>query len=208
MSTAREQMLDRIRGALGPAPAAPAPPRDYRQTGAAPGTPGLVELFCERVADYRANVVKVSREREIKEAIAAACEARGSSRVMRAPGASWVTDFPADSPDTSAAELDRVDAALTGCALGIAETGTIVLDGSPLCGRRALTLVPDHHICVVRADQVVAGVPDAIEALADAAREGRPLTFVSGPSATSDIELERVEGVHGPRNLDVIAVLP
>ena len=208
MSTAREQMLDRIRGALGAAPVAPAPPRSYRQAGTAAGTLELVELFCERVADYKANVVKGSREKDIRKAIAAACEARGSARVVRAPGASWVTDFPADTPDTAAAELDSVDAALTGCALCIAETGTIVLDGSPLSGRRALTLVPDHHICVVGADQVVAGVPDAIEALAGAAREGRPITFVSGPSATSDIELERVEGVHGPRNLDVIAVLP
>jgi L-lactate dehydrogenase complex protein LldG len=200
-------MLDRIRTALGPAQIAPDVPRSYRQAGAG-ATPDLVGLFCERVADYKANVVKVSGDAEIQDAIAAALEARGSRRVVRAPGASWATEFPADSPDTPAAELDSVDATLTGCALGIAETGTIVLDGSPPCGRRALTLVPDHHICVVRADQVVAGVPDAIEALAGAAREGRPLTFVSGPSATSDIELQRVEGVHGPRNLDVIVFLP
>jgi L-lactate dehydrogenase complex protein LldG len=205
VSAAREQMLGRIRAALGPAPAAPVPPRAYRQAGAAAGS---VELFCQRVADYKANVFRVTGEAEIEQAIATACEQRGSRRVVRAPGAPWAADFPADSPDTPPAELDSVDAALTGCALGIAETGTIVLDGSPLCGRRALTLVPDHHICVVRADQVVAGVPDAIEALADAAQGGRPLTFVSGPSATSDIELQRVEGVHGPRKLDVIAVLP
>ena len=208
VSTAREQMLERIRGALGSESVAPAPARGYRQAGAGAGAPELVELFCERVADYKAKVVRVSGDAEAEQAIAAACEARGSRRVLRAPGAPWAAELPADSPDTPPAELDGVDAALTGCALGIAETGTIVLDGSPLCGRRALTLVPDHHICVVRADQVVAGVPDAIQALADAAREGRPLTFVSGPSATSDIELQRVEGVHGPRKLDVIAVLP
>jgi L-lactate dehydrogenase complex protein LldG len=95
---------------------------------------------------------------------------------------------------------------LTGCALAVAETGTIVLDGSPLPGGRALTLVPDHHLCVVEAGQVVAGVPDAITALAPAARAGAPLTLVSGPLATSDIELERVEGVHGPRVLDVVIV--
>jgi L-lactate dehydrogenase complex protein LldG len=204
VNAAREQMLDRIRAALGPARAAPPPARTYRQATAR--TAELVGLFCERVADYRANVVRVHEEAEIENAIAAACEARGSRRVLRAAGASWAADFPADSAEMPPAELDSVDAALTGCALGIAETGTIVLDGGAASGRRALTLVPDHHICVVRAEQVVAGVPEAIEALADAAREGRPLTFVSGPSATSDIELERVEGVHGPRKLDLIVV--
>jgi L-lactate dehydrogenase complex protein LldG len=207
VNTAREQMLDRIRGALGPAPVGPPPPRTYRQATAAAPTAELVELFCKRVADYRANVIPASGAAEIEKAIAAACQARGSKRVVRAAGAAWGAELPADSPDTPPAELDAVDAALTGCALGIAETGTIVLDGGAVCGRRALTLVPDHHICVVRADQVVAGVPDAIQALAGAAREGRPLTFVSGPSATSDIELQRVEGVHGPRKLDVIVAL-
>jgi L-lactate dehydrogenase complex protein LldG len=95
---------------------------------------------------------------------------------------------------------------LTGCALAIADTGTIVLDGGDRSGRRALSLVPDYHVCLVEADRIHASVPDAIAALAPAAAEGRPLTFVSGPSATSDIELERVEGVHGPRTL-VILVL-
>ncbi len=106
----------------------------------------------------------------------------------------------------TARELDGADAALTGCALAIAETGTIVLDGSAACGRRALTLVPDHHVCVVRAEQIVADVPDAIAALRRRSAERRPITLVSGPSATSDIELERVEGVHGPRRLDVVVV--
>ena len=111
-----------------------------------------------------------------------------------------------DGPHIPPADLEEFDAALTGCALAIAETGTIVLDGGPASGRRALTLVPDHHLCVVRADQIVATVPQAIVALEKAAGEGRPITFVSGPSATSDIELERVEGVHGPRKLDVFVV--
>jgi L-lactate dehydrogenase complex protein LldG len=212
LNAAREQMLDRIRDALGHAPVVPDPTRAYRQAGggAQAGSAELVDLFCERVADYRASVVRVSTEAEIEQAILAACDERGTRRVVRSPGERWSPadlELIDDSADVAPADLDGVDAALTGCALGIAETGTIVLDGSPACGRRALTLVPDHHICVVRAGQVVAGVPDAIRALAGAARDGRPLTFVSGPSATSDIELERVEGVHGPRNLDVIVVL-
>jgi hypothetical protein len=102
------------------------------------------------------------------------------------------------------AELDTLDAVLTGSALAIADTGTIVLDSGAESGRRALTLVPDHHVCVVRAETIVPSVPDAVAALAPAAREGRPITLVSGPSATSDIELERVEGVRGPRRLHVV----
>jgi L-lactate dehydrogenase complex protein LldG len=107
--------------------------------------------------------------------------------------------------ELSAAELDQLDGALTGCATAIAQTGTIVLDGHGVCGRRALTLVPDHHVCVVTEDQVVGLVPGAITRLRPAVAEHRrPLTFISGPSATSDIELTRVEGVHGPRNLLVL----
>src|SRR5215212_10889133 len=111
-----------------------------------------------------------------------------------------------DDPPLPVAELDRLDAVLTGCALGIAETGTIALDGGAASGRRALTLVPDVHLCVVEAEQVVAAVPDAVARLAEAAAAGRPVTLVSGPSATSDIELDRVEGVHGPRTLEVFVV--
>lgn len=108
--------------------------------------------------------------------------------------------------DLSAAELDAFDGVITGAAVAIAETGTIVLDGSPGQGRRAITLVPDYHLCIVRADQVVEIVPQAVAHLAS--RAGRPLTWISGPSATSDIELERVEGVHGPRTLEVILAGP
>jgi L-lactate dehydrogenase complex protein LldG len=206
MTGAREEVLGRIGRALGAEPPSPpAVPRDYRQAGeVAPS----VELFCERVADYLATVTAVARA-DLEQALADACVARGSQRVIAAPGVSWwITgvELTHDSPELHPAELDSFDAALTGCAVGIAETGSIVLDGGPLSGRRALTLVPDHHLCVVRADQIVASVPDAVAELAAAAREGRPVTFVSGPSATSDIELERVEGVHGPRKLDVLVV--
>ena len=111
-------------------------------------------------------------------------------------------------PDAGLAphELDALDGALTGCALAIAETGTIVLDAGAAQGRRALTLVPDYHLCVVAEDAVVDLVPEAVERLQPAVEEGRPLTLVSGPSATSDIELNRVEGVHGPRTLHVVIV--
>jgi L-lactate dehydrogenase complex protein LldG len=204
-------MLERIAAALGPEPAEPSVPRGYRGAGAAgaAGSAAVVDIFCERVADYRATVVRVAGDAELEAALAAACEERGSERLVAAPGVSWRVpgaQLVEDGPHIPPADLDGFDAALTGCALCVAETGSIVLDGGAECGRRALTLVPDHHLCVVRADQVVAGVPDAVAALEGAAREGRPVTFVSGPSATSDIELERVEGVHGPRRLDVFVV--
>ncbi len=112
-----------------------------------------------------------------------------------------------DNPPLSNEQLDGSDGVLTGCALGIAQTGTIVLDGGPTQGRRALTLLPDYHLCVIDAEQVVDLVPEAIARLSDAVKQQRrPLTFISGPSATSDIELNRVEGVHGPRILDVLVV--
>jgi L-lactate dehydrogenase complex protein LldG len=207
--SAREELLATVRTALGPAPAVPEVPRAYRRADpAARGTAATVERFCERVAEYRATVALAPAD-GVGAAVAEACAARGTRRLAAPPGTAWGVpgvEVVLDDPPLPVAELDAIDGALTGCALGIAETGTIVLDGAGPSGRRALTLVPDHHVCVVRADQVVAGVPDAIAALAPGAAEGRPITFVSGPSATSDIELERVEGVHGPRRLDVIVV--
>ena len=141
--------------------------------------------------------------------MAAACAEQGAERLAVPPGVPQRIaglELLLDHPPISARGLDEVDGVLTGCALAIAETGTVVLDGGEESGRRALTLVPDFHVCLVAAARIHASVPDAIAALAPAAAEGRPLTFVSGPSATSDIELERVEGVHGPRTL-VILVL-
>jgi L-lactate dehydrogenase complex protein LldG len=204
VSAARDEILQRVRRALGPSPEVPEVPRAYRRAGVRGAE--VVDLFCERVADYRATI---HRARDVAPAVRAACDAHGASRLACAPGAAFDVDgieLVPDDPPLPVRELDALDGVLTGCALAIAETGTIVLDGAPASGRRALTLVPDLHVCVVRADQVVADVPGAIAALAPAARAGRPITFISGPSATSDIELQRVEGVHGPRKLDVVVV--
>jgi L-lactate dehydrogenase complex protein LldG len=206
--TGRDAVLSRIRAALGPGVVAPEVPRAYRVAGAsAPaGDPALVALFCERAAEYRATVRRVDSA-QLGDAIAGACREYGARRLAvppgfphRPPGLELVVDDPPISPQG----LDRLDGVLTGCALAIAETGTVVLDGGAESGRRALTLVPDLHVCVLDAARIHASVPDAIAALAPAAREGRPLTLVSGPSATSDIELERVEGVHGPRELVIL----
>ena len=204
MDAARAEVLRRVRDALGPAPSVPEVERRYRGAGQSEEA-AVVERFCERVADYRATVHRVA-EADLPAALAARCAALGARRVVVAPGALWPidgVDLRADDPPLGARDLDALDGVLSGCALAIAETGTIVLDGGPASGRRALTLVPDLHLCVVFERQVVAGVPDAIAALAEASAEGRPITFVSGPSATSDIELNRVEGVHGPRTLEV-----
>jgi L-lactate dehydrogenase complex protein LldG len=168
----------------------------------------VVDRFCARVEEYRATVRRVSAD-GLAAATAAACRSRGVARLaVPAGGPAEIegVEIVVDDPPLTAAELDAVDGVLTGCALAIAETGTIVLDGGPRSGRRAITLVPDYHLCIVEADAIVAGVPDAVAALTEAAEAGRPITLVSGPSATSDIELDRVEGVHGPRTLDVLVV--
>jgi len=195
VTSAREEILGRVRSALADVPAVPtvAVPRRTPE----PGT-DVVTLFCERVADYRAEVERCSSA-DLPARVQAAV---AGERVVVPPG------LGLDVPDSvvdgglSAAELDALDAVVTRARVAIAETGTIVLDHGPGQGRRAISLVPDHHVCVVEAAQVVADVPDAV-ALLDAAR---PLTWISGPSATSDIELDRVEGVHGPRRLHVIVV--
>ena len=208
MSAAREAILERIRTALGPGVAAPEVPRHYRGPRVDDSS---VDRFCERVAEYRASVTRIGAD-ELRETIARLCRERGARRIAVPggwdpnPEALEGVELVVDDPPLSPQALDQLDGVLTGCALAIAETGTIVLDGGERSGRRALTLVPDWHICIVEASSVVAGLPDAVGALAPAAAEGRPITLVSGPSATSDIELDRVEGVHGPRTLDVVVV--
>lgn len=201
--SSRDLILARIRRALAGVPDVEIT-RGYRGPSR---TPGEIRLFEERVRDYRA-VVHLVDEAGVAERVALSLAGRGARRVVVPAGfpAPWLAaadaEAVADDPPLSAADLDAVDGVLTTCAVAIAETGTIVLDAGPGQGRRALTLVPDHHLCVVRAAQVVAGVPDAVARLAPA----RPLTWISGPSATSDIELNRVEGVHGPRTLEVLIV--
>jgi L-lactate dehydrogenase complex protein LldG len=206
--TAREEILSRIDSALGAGVAVPDVPRDYNLAGSGPpaGDADVVARFCERAAEYRATVRRVDAG-AVDDAIADACREHGAKRLaVPAAGRRHVAgvELVVDDPPISPRGLDRVDGVVTGCALAIAETGTIVLDGGAESGRRAITLVPDLHICVVDSRRIHASVPDAIAELAPAAAEGRPLTFVSGPSATSDIELERVEGVHGPRELVIL----
>jgi L-lactate dehydrogenase complex protein LldG len=205
MSAAREEVLARIRSALGAGVSAPEIPRAYRGPRV---EEDIVDRFRERVAEYRATVSRVPAA-ELADTVGRLCRERGARRIAVPPGGPDViagVEVVVDDPPLSPQALDRLDGVLTGCALAIADTGTIVLDGGERSGRRALTLVPDWHVCVVEAGAVVAGVPDAVATLAEAAREGRPITLVSGPSATSDIELDRVEGVHGPRTLDVLVL--
>jgi L-lactate dehydrogenase complex protein LldG len=169
-------------------------PRDY----AAAPVEDLLSMFVERVEDYRATVVRCMTS-ELDSEIAAALDGAGAIVPGDLP---WSVPGAIVDSGQRAAELDRIDAVVTAAAVAIALTGTVVLDHGPGQGRRALSLVPDHHVCVVRHDQVVAGVPEAVARLDPM----RPQTWISGPSATSDIELNRVEGVHGPRRLHVILV--
>ena len=204
-ASARDVVLRRIRAALGDGPPTVEIPRDYER--ALPPTTDILELFVERVSDYRATVHRTTA-RELPDAIAAVLAARAASRVAIPPGlpADWLgasrAEWVQDDPPLAYRDLDQLDGVITGCAVAIAETGTIVLDAGSGQGRRALSLLPDLHVCVVTAAQVVGTVPEALERLDPT----RPQTWISGPSATSDIELQRVEGVHGPRTLDVILV--
>jgi L-lactate dehydrogenase complex protein LldG len=181
-------------------------PRGYRTRGEL-DSPLLLELLAERLRDYGCTARRTAPG-EVMTAVGEALGRRGARRIVVPPGLD-LTSLPAGTEivaddGLSPAALDAVDGVITGAAVAIAETGTIVLDGSPDQGRRALSLVPDYHLCIVRAEQVVALVPEAMARLTP----GRPLTWISGPSATSDIELDRVQGVHGPRTLEVILVGP
>ncbi|WP_037571234.1 LutC/YkgG family protein [Phaeacidiphilus oryzae] len=215
--SSREQVLARIRTALADVPreseAAPDPaavPRGYRTTHTGEDPAAIRELLAENLADYRAIVHRVGDESEVAGAVGRLLAERGSKTVAVPDGlpADWLaevaagTERLAEGPELTARRLDSVDSVVTGCAVAIAETGTIVLDAAEGQGRRRLTLVPDHHICVIRPGQIVASVPQALPRL----DPRRPQTWISGPSATSDIELDRVEGVHGPRTLEVVLI--
>ena len=214
MSTARKEILARIAAANGAA-APPAEvdaayaalPRGYRRAHHDPARTDIVALFAERAADYRAIVERVAPA-DLGGAVARVLADVSRFVVPAGLPAAWLAELPSDAaqrivrdePVLSARELDKISGVVTGCAAAIAETGTIIVDHGAGQGRRALTLVPDFHLVVVLADQVAADIAGALARLDPA----RPHTFISGPSATSDIELIRVEGVHGPRNLHIL----
>ena len=212
---ARDAILARVRTALRDVPADETPqdvpvPRDYLPAHTPDDPAGMACLLAENLADYRARVHR-GEPNQLADTIARLLAAHGT-RTLAVPTdlpESWLAALPADiqvipdHPQLTASDLDTVDSVITGCALAIAETGTVILDAGPAQGRRILTLIPDHHVAVVHAPaQIVASLPQALPRL----HPTRPQTWISGPSATSDIELNRVEGVHGPRRLDVIIV--
>ena len=204
---AREEILDRIRTALGEDRAAvPETARDYRTTDERSDAE-LLDVLTDRLEDYKATVVRCAPP-DVAAAVAgalhAALGAHAPADVVVAPGlpADWRPEGSVQDDGRPAVALADYAATVTGVSVAIAETGTLVLDGSSLCGRRALSLLPDCLVCIVEAGQVVGGVPEGLARLEKTA----PLTMISGPSATSDIELQRVEGVHGPRTLLVVLV--
>ncbi|HEY7356830.1 MAG TPA: LUD domain-containing protein [Ktedonobacterales bacterium] len=208
MSEAKETILARIRQATAQASATETAGQRAYHAASGETRAAIIDAFAERVLEYRAALTRVA-EKQLAASLAAACAERGVKRLVApadVPDA-WLpvgVEVVRDQPPLSYADLDASDGALTGCRLAIAQTGTIVLDGGARQGRRALSLVPDLHFCIVEEAQVVGLVPEAIAGLAG--NPTQPITFISGPSATSDIELNRVEGVHGPRTLHVFVV--
>ncbi|MFA1543726.1 LutC/YkgG family protein [Actinomadura monticuli] len=210
--TARDEVLRRVREALGGSRGARPPvPRGYARRlpeAEAATRADVLALFTERVADNRAAVRHVGAD-ELGTAVAAALWGREAKQIVVPADLpyGWLAELDgvralADTPALDADALAAADGAVTGCAVAIAQTGTVVLDGGRAQGRRALTLVPGYHLCVVHADQIVGTVPEAVSRLDPA----RPLTWISGPSATHGIELRRVEGVHGPLQLEILVV--
>lgn len=202
-------MLGRIRSALGPDPQVVDVFRGYRTAGEhRPGAPELLDLLTDRLVDYRAGVTRCTADGLAAAVAEVLSRTAPEGRIVVPPALpeAWTAsaDVLRDDGTTSTVVLDTVAGVVTACAVAVAETGTLVLDAGPEQGRRALSLVPDLHVCVVRAEQVVQTVPEALQRL----DPRRPLTWISGPSATSDIELDRVEGVHGPRTLEVVLVAP
>ena len=205
--SAKDVILARIRAASTNAPEPPPGPYDFHERDERDRA-AILEDFIERLVDYKAIVTRTD-DVDLPQAIADACQQQGITQLVVPADlpTGWiptgVTALRDDSPLTFP-DLDKSSGVLTGCALAIAQTGTIILDGGATQGRRALSLIPDLHLCVVRAEQVVGLVPEAIARLVE--RATHPITLISGPSATSDIELSRVEGVHGPRMLQVFVV--
>ncbi|WP_372637468.1 lactate utilization protein C [Fodinibius sp.] len=221
MSEAKEAILEKIRNALDEVPRQERPgdidvPRHYRQKGNR-GAGEVVALFAERVGEYKATVQKVSVD-ALAEVIAESCRREEVEKLVVPEGfpGEWL---PGDEDDNvrllhdepgeplSHRELDDSDGVVTTCALGVAQTGTLILDAGAGQGRRVLTLLPDYHLCIIKEEQIVELVSEGFAHFDQPVREdGPPITFISGPSATSDIELSRVEGVHGPRRLEVLIV--
>lgn len=216
MSSAKEEILKRVRQATEDVPDQEQPDdvpleRSYRQKVEAEQF-YKVDMFAERVGEYKATVRRITKD-AVKEQVAVSCREQEVENLVIPPG--MPEEFLPDEinllhdgeEQLSHSELDASDGVLTTCRIAVAQTGTIILDGGEGQGRRALTLVPDYHLCIVREDQVVGILPEAIRELEEIVnQEGAPITMISGPSATSDIELSRVEGVHGPRRLEVLIV--
>ena len=200
--TARDDVLSRIRTAIGDTPVPPIA-RDYRTADGRPaGDPALLDLLVDRLEDYKATVLRCAPSDVAATVATALAPVPGSDVVAPGLPEAWRPDGAVEDDGRPAVALADHAATVTGVAVAIADTGTLILDGSPLSGRRALSLLPDCLVCVVEAAQVLGTVPEGLAVLDPAA----PLTMISGPSATSDIELQRVEGVHGPRTLIVVLV--